>query len=65
MKILRIINKTNGVFIRDDFSFNAKNEIVVDVAPAQGFVWPQWDGSKWVECSEALIPVQTTLPKYF
>ena len=58
MKILRIIKKDNGVFIRDDFSFNAKTEIGLDVIPAQGFIWPQWDGSKWVECPVDLIPPQ-------
>jgi hypothetical protein len=62
MKILRIIKKDNGVFIRDDFSFDAKTEIGLDVAPAEGFIWPQWDGSKWVECPEELKPVQPPLP---
>jgi hypothetical protein len=58
MKILRIINKANGVFIRDDFSFNVKTEIALDVAPAIKFVWPQWNGSQWVECPKDLISPQ-------
>jgi hypothetical protein len=57
MKILRIINKETKVFIRDDFSFNKETEIGLDVEPAFGYVWPQWDGSKWVECPEDLRPV--------
>ena len=58
MKLLRIINKENKVFIRDDFKFDSKTEIAIDVAPASGFVWPQWNGSQWVECPVDLIPPQ-------
>jgi len=56
MKLLRIINKENSVFIRDDFSFDAKTEIGLDVAPAQGFIWPKWDGQAWVETKESERP---------
>jgi hypothetical protein len=63
MKILRIINKDSKVFIRDDFSFDVKTEIALNVAPAQGLVWPQWDGSKWVECPVDLIPPQPKIVK--
>jgi hypothetical protein len=58
MKLLRIINKDNKVFIRDDFKFDIKSELAIDVVPAKGFKWPQWDGSKWVECPVDLIPPQ-------
>jgi hypothetical protein len=64
MKILRIISKENKVFIRDDFKFDAKTEIAIDVAPASGFAWPQWNGSQWVECPVDLIPPQPELPKH-
>jgi hypothetical protein len=64
MKILRIINKENKVFIRDDFNFDTKTEIGLIVEPAQGFKWPQWDGSKWVECPVDLIPPQPEKTKH-
>jgi len=64
MKLFRIISKENNVFVRDDFSFDIKTEIALSVEPAQGLIWPQWDGSKWVECPKDLIPVQPTLPKH-
>ena len=47
--IKRIIDKQTNVFIRDDFDFNHETEIGLEVAPAQGFFWPKWDGAKWVE----------------
>jgi hypothetical protein len=61
MKILRIINKENGVFIRDDFKFDIKTEIALDVKPAQGFAFPQWNGSEWVECPKELVPPQSKI----
>ena len=47
MKLYRIINK-QGLFIRDDFTWN-EDEIGLDVEPAQGLFQPKWDGEKWVE----------------
>ena len=58
MKLLRIINKENKVFIRDDFKFDSKTEIALDVAPSQGLAYPQWNGSQWVECPKDLVPPQ-------
>ena len=46
--ILRITD-LNGLFIRDDFTFDPDTEIGLDVAPAQGFYSPKWDGKQWVE----------------
>ena len=46
--IKRIISTKTGMFIRDDFTAS-KGEIALDVAPAQGFYWPKWDGKQWVE----------------
>ena len=46
--IKRIVDKSTGLFIRDDFAAN-DGEIALDVAPAQGFYWPKWDGKAWVE----------------
>ena len=52
--IKRIIS-TDGVFLRDDFTAN-DGEIALDVAPAQGFYWPKWDGEKWIEGGTAPEP---------
>ena len=45
----RIIDKTTGMFLRDDFSFDKETEIGLEVTPAQGFYHPKWDGEKWIE----------------
>jgi hypothetical protein len=63
MKLLRIINKSNGVFIRDDYKFDTQKEIGLSVEPAQGFKWPQWNGSQWVECPVDLVPPLVESPK--
>ena len=44
----RIIDK-NGLFLRDDFTFDESTEIGLDVEPAQGLYHPKWNGSEWVE----------------
>lgn len=56
MNILRVIDK-NGMFLRDDFAYNKENEIGIDVAPAQGFYAPKWDGKQWVEGGAAPEPI--------
>ena len=47
--IKRIIDKQTNLFIRDDFDFNEETEIALEVAPAQGFYKPKWNGTEWVE----------------
>ena len=47
--MLRVIDIQTGMFLRDDFTFDEETEIGLDVAPAQGFYLPKWDGEKWVE----------------
>ena len=42
MKLLRIINK-QGLFIRDDFSFDELTEIGLDVEASQGLYQPKWN----------------------
>ena len=49
MKYLRVIDKTTGLFIRDDFLFDDETEIGLDVEPSQGFYLPKWDGENWIE----------------
>ena len=38
----RIINK-DGLFIRDDFTFDEETEIGLDVEPSQGLYIPKWN----------------------
>jgi len=47
--MLRIIDKQTHLFLRDDFTFDEETEIGLDVAPAQGFYHPKWNGTEWVE----------------
>lgn len=42
MKIYRIIDK-NGLFIRDDFTFDELTEIGLDVEASQGLYQPKWN----------------------
>ena len=55
-KLLRIINKENKVFLRDDFEFDEAKEIGLDVEPSQGFIYPKWNGKEWVETKETERP---------
>lgn len=49
--ILRIIDKKSGLFVRDDFTFDAETEIGLKVEPAQGYYHPKWDfeNEVWIE----------------
>jgi len=47
--MLRVIDERTNLFLRDDFSFDEKTEIGLDVEPSQGLYLPKWDGEKWVE----------------
>ena len=40
--LLRIINK-EGLFIRDDFTFDEETEIGLDVEASQGLYLPKWN----------------------
>lgn len=42
MKLQRIINK-QGLFIRDDFTFDEETEIGLEVEASQGLYKPQWN----------------------
>ena len=54
--MLRIIDKEEQLFIRDDFTFNPETELGLDVKPAQGLYLPKWDGEKWIETGQAPEP---------
>lgn len=59
--ILRIIDKTTKLFIRDDFTYDLETEIGLDVTPAQGLYKPKWDGDKWIETGQAPEPTPQEL----
>lgn len=40
--ILRIIDKETKVFLRDDFTFDPKTEIGLNLEPSQGLINPMW-----------------------
>jgi len=46
--IKRVIDK-QGNFIRDDFTFDEKTEIGLEVEASQGLHLPKWNGKEWVE----------------
>ena len=54
--ILRITD-LNGIFLRDDFTFDEETEIGLDTEPAQGLYTPKWDGEKWIEAGQIPEPV--------
>ncbi len=56
MMIYRVINKLNGLFLRDDFTFDSETEIGLNVEPSQGLNNPQWqcelEVCEWKEFDE-------------
>lgn len=43
------ITDLNGIFLRDDFTFDETTEIGLSVEPAQGIYRPRWNGEAWEE----------------
>ena len=41
--ILRVIDKETKIFLRDDFTFDPKTEIGLNVEPSQGLIQPKWN----------------------
>mgnify|MGYP001480152656 CR=1 FL=1 len=56
------ITDLNGIFIRDDFTFNEETEIALDVPPAQGLYQPKWNGEKWIESATDIPEPTPTIP---
>lgn len=58
-KLLRVVDKTTLLFIRDDFTFNAETELGIDASPQNDtpFIQRKWDMVKkvWVEASGATV----------
>ena len=66
----RIIDKQTNLFIRDDFEYDKKTEIALDVDPSQGLYLPKWNGTEWVEgltqeeiqaIKDSALPTEPTL----
>lgn len=54
--IYRVIDKLNGLFLRDDFTFDSETEYGLNVEPSQGLMNPQWqcelEVCEWKEFDE-------------
>ena len=63
MKLYRITNQ-EGLFIRDDFTFDEETEIGLDVEASQGLYQPKWDFEleQWVEGSSEIPQPQPSEP---
>ena len=65
MKLFRKIDTTTGNFL-EDVLFESHPTLVdgeldpqyIEEAPAQGFYWPKWNGTEWVEGGQAPEPVE-------
>ena len=65
MKLFRKIDTTTGNFLEDvlfeshptleDGELDPK---YIEDAPAQGFYWPKWNGTEWVEGGQAPEPTE-------
>ena len=66
MKLFRKIDTTTGNFL-EDVLFESHPTLVdgeldpqyIEEAPAQGFYWPCWNGTEWVEGGVAPEPTET------
>ena len=58
MKLFRKIDTATGLFIEDVLlmdGFMGNNEFINTPVP-QGFYWPRWNGTEWVEGGQAPEP---------
>ena len=68
MKLFRKIDTTTGNFL-EDVLFESHPTLVdgeldpqyIEEAPAQGFYWPCWNGTEWVEGGQAPEPTEPEL----
>ena len=65
MKLFRKIDTTTGNFI-EDVLFESHPTLedgeldpqYIEEAPQQGFYWPKWNGTEWVEGGQAPEPIE-------
>ena len=60
MKLFRKIDTTTGLFIEDVLlmdGFMGNKEFINTEVP-QGFYWPKWNGTEWVEGGQAPEPIE-------
>ena len=68
MKSFRKIDTTTGNFL-EDVLFEAHPVLedgeldpqYIEEAPKQGFFWPKWNGTEWVEGGQAPEPIEPEL----
>lgn len=63
MKLFRKIDTQTGLFVEDVFlmdGFMGNNEFIATEVP-QGFDWPKWNGTEWVEGGQAPDPIEPEL----
>ena len=65
MKLYRKIDKVTGNFLEDvlfeSHPTTENGELdpqYIEEAPAQGFYWPKWNGTEWVEGGQAPEPTE-------
>ena len=65
MKLFRKIDTTTGNFLEDvlfeSHPTTENGELdpqYIEEAPAQGFYWPKWNGTEWVEGGQAPEPTE-------
>ena len=68
MKLFRKIDTTTGNFLEDVLLEShptlAGGELdpqYIEEAPKQGFYWPKWNGTEWVEGGQAPEPIEPEL----
>lgn len=60
MKLFRKIDTTTGLFLEDVMlmdGFTGNNEFINTEVP-QGFYWPKWTGTEWIEGGQAPEPTE-------
>ena len=63
MKLFRKIDTQTGLFVEDVLlmdGFMGNNELIATEVP-QGFYWPKWNGTEWVEGGQAPEPTEPEL----
>jgi hypothetical protein len=58
MKLFRKINTSTGLFIEDALLMDGfmENDEFIETEVPQGFYWPRWNGTEWVEGGVAPEP---------
>lgn len=60
MKLFRKIDTTTGLFIEDVLLMDGfmENDEFIETEVPQGFYWPKWTGTEWVEGGQVPEPTE-------